>query len=136
MSRDSSIETICINNKYTSSSTSVVYVPLVASSSEDTDPVSPKVTLPSNGKRGRVLCFNIMTNSAMGETDITIRDNGSLVGTKTVDIDTADIVFRVDFTKGMDSGTNEYSDQVAIGVNPTTGGDVNIFSVAFERDLN
>ena len=128
-------EIITINGRYTGTATTLVFLPLTGTTIEPTSGTNADATLVSNEKVGRVLSVNFMTNSEMGSTDFTVVDNGSVVGTKTVDIDTTGVIFRIDFTTGMNSGTNEFSDQVSIGVNPTTGGSTNIFSVTIERGL-
>lgn len=127
-------EIIGINGGYVNTGTVLVYIPLTGTIDENTS-THPNNSFLGNGKVSRVLCFEIMTDSVMGSTVIGIVDGGVEVGTKTVNINATDTLFKVDFTEGMDSGTNEFSDRVRISVNPATGGSSQNFSVVIERGL-
>lgn len=126
---------IAINGSYTGTSLDVVYIPLAGSTTEAIDPEDVNVNFHGNSKTGRVLSINFMTDSVMGLTDFTIVLDGTLIGTKTVNINTADIIYNIKFSEGMDSGTNEFNDFVAIGVNPATAGSSQVYSVVFEMGL-
>ena len=129
-------EIVGINNRYTGTATTLIYLPLTGTSIEQVT-IETDNKYPGNTKTSRLLSISFMTNSVMGVTAFTLLEDGSTIATKTVDIDTADIVYRVDFTIGMDnpSDTNEFTGQTVIGVNPTTGGSTNLFSIVFERGL-
>jgi len=130
-------EIVAINGSYVYTGTSTRYLPLTGTTTESSSSINADVTLIGNGKTSLLLSVNFMTDSVMGLTAFTLREAGSLIATKTVNINTADIVYRVDFTNGTDSSsdTNEFTGDVSIGVNPTTAGSTNLFSVVFERGL-
>jgi len=130
-------EIVGISGRYTGTATTLIFLPLTGTTIEPTSSTNPDATLVSNGKTSRLLSVNFMTDSAMGLTAFTLDEAGSTIATKTVDIDTTDIIYRIDFTIGTDSAsdTNEFTGNVSIGVNPTTGGSTNLFSVVFERGL-
>ena len=130
-------EIVSINGSYTSTITDLRYIPLTGTTNEQVSSTAPDSTIILNGKIGRLVSINFKTNSVMGLTAFTLDELGVTIATKTVDINSVDIVHRIDFTIGTDSpsDTNEYTGNVSIGVNPTTGGNSQIFSVVFERGL-
>lgn len=129
-------EIISINGSYTGTSLVQIYLPLTGTTNESTTATDADVTFLSNSKTVKILSVNFMTTSAMGATVFTILANGSTIGTKTVTIDTTDVVFRIDFETELDSGTNEtLLNEIGVGVNPATAGSVQNFSVVIERNL-
>ena len=134
---DENSEIVDINGAYVYTGTDIMYIPLTGTTAEQATSTHADVTLVSNGKTSRLISINFMTTSVMGLTAFTLDEGGSTIATKTVDIDTADIVYRIDFTIGTDSpsDTNEFTGNASIGVNPTSGGADNNFSIVFERGL-
>jgi len=128
-------ELVTVNGRYSGTSTSVVYMPLSGTTNESTTSNDDEAIVLVSGSNNKALSLNFMTDTIMGSTVFTLVDNGSLVGTKTVNISTADIIYRIDFTNNLDSGTNVFTDRLAIGVNPTNAGNTQLFSLLIERGL-
>lgn len=126
------------NGVYASSSTSNVYITLTGTESENTTPtIGAVIFVPPNSGLLRSISFE--NSGAAGTTVLTLYDNtvGGVLGTKTFNFASADTVYEVDFTKGLDSGTNRFNGlgTIAIGFNPASASNTTRFVVNFEIDL-
>jgi len=133
-------EIVGISGGYEYTGTETRYIPLVGTKDEEPDSFDSDATFNGNNNISRLLTFNFMTDSVMGVTVFTLvldQPTPLIIATKTVNIDTANIIYKLDFTTGLEgaSDTNEFSDLVSIGINPTTGGSSNNFSAIFEVGL-
>jgi len=131
-------EIVAINGAYAYTGTDLRQIPLAGTTTEAGFTNQSGVAYIPNNKPGQVLSLMIKSTTAMDSTVFTISLDGvGVIGTKTVDIDASDTLFKIDFMLGMNTGTNDFSGEnpVSIAVTPTTGGGTITFSALFERGL-
>jgi len=123
--------------KWFSSSTSKYYMPMSGSVNESSDADNAVVQfVPSNS--GKLISIDITTDGATpGDTIFTLEDSASgTLGTLTLDMDTAQ-TYTIDFTAGLDSGTNVFDGLglIRVGVDPTIATNTVMVVITFEIDL-
>ena len=108
---------------YTFGSGALAYVPLGNSSfaSSSVPPTGSKLFIPSDA--GTLVSIEFSTSTVTpGSTIFTLYDvvGATDLGTKTVTITGSNALNVIDFTTGLDSGTNAFTKKrLAIGVDPT-----------------
>jgi len=128
---------VSMNCRYFDGGTVIKYSPLAGGGSEQTTPDSVLVQfVPPNS--GRLKSVTFLSSATPGVTEVTLFDNnlGSVLGTKSINLNSIGDLFTLDFTKDLSSGTPYFNGTgtLAIGVNPTSGSsNMNVYAV-FEVD--
>ena len=131
------VDIIPINGTYISTSTSILYIPLVGSILETTNPESSDVVIASKDRATRLVQLTIESSTAMVSAVISIYSSGAgaIIGTKNVSLFGPELRTEIFFDNMMDTGINGASDGfLSIGVTANTAGDIINFSAIFLRN--
>ena len=113
---------VTINFSYFYTGTDLRYIPLANSIIEQSGTTSLDSQFMAANK-GRLLSLSFKSSGTPGSSVFIIRDNelGSTIGTKTVTLTGGGAIDVIDFTTGLDSGTEFFSSstRVLIGITPT-----------------
>jgi len=127
------------NLKWFSTSTNKLYIPLVGTTSENTDATSKDVNFcPSNS--GRLLKIDFISNAspAAGTTILTLEDEvAGTLGTATFTYNGSSALTTLNFPEDLDTGTNEFNGlgRLRIGLDVTLSASTGQAMVTFEIDL-
>lgn len=123
---------------FRSQDATLTYIPLTGSTADDTDINASAVHFPVPGP-GILECITFVTSATTpGSTVFTLKEaDGTTLGTKTVALVGSFEYNLIDFTTGLDSGTNKFdgTKMIVIGVNATSGTDDSQLLVTFELDF-